>query len=133
MKSEKKWDCERVIRYFLYGLRIFFKNYICSHYILLRLHFLVFKSYSGVFSVNEPCILHCYAETYSYVFNIKHTAVDGMKCMDKNNLCINGVCKVRMKHNHLKSLFHHIKIKIMLINRMTTEVISITEKLKIDI
>ncbi|OPL21270.1 hypothetical protein AM593_08372, partial [Mytilus galloprovincialis] len=44
--------------------------------------------------VNEPCVLHCNAETYSYVFNIKHTAVDGMKCMDKNNLCINGVCKV---------------------------------------
>ncbi|CAC5398721.1 A disintegrin and metalloproteinase with thrombospondin motifs 5,A disintegrin and metalloproteinase with thrombospondin motifs 18,A disintegrin and metalloproteinase with thrombospondin motifs 16 [Mytilus coruscus] len=55
--------------------------------------YLKWKPNHKLYDFNEPCILHCYAETYSYVFNIKHTAVDGMKCMDKNNLCINGVCK----------------------------------------
>jgi hypothetical protein len=29
-----------------------------------------------------------------HVFTIKHTATDGMKCMDQNNLCLDGICKV---------------------------------------
>lgn len=28
------------------------------------------------------------------MFTIKHTATDGMKCMDQNNLCLDGICKV---------------------------------------
>lgn len=44
-------------------------------------------------SVREPCQLHCVAETYNYVFTIKHTAIDGMKC-NSGGVCVDGVCTV---------------------------------------
>lgn len=55
--------------------------------------YLKWKPDLKLYDLHEPCKLHCKAETYSYVFNIKHTAIDGMKCIDTNNLCIDGICK----------------------------------------
>ena len=46
-------------------------------------------------SVNEPCKLHCVADTPSYVFTIKHTATNGMSCSEEeNNICVDGTCRV---------------------------------------
>lgn len=42
----------------------------------------------------EPCILYCMAETSSYVFTIKHTATDGMKCRGDKDICVEGTCQV---------------------------------------
>ena len=44
--------------------------------------------------MNEPCKLYCVADTSNYVFTIKHTATDGMKCgADDNNICVQGECQ----------------------------------------
>ncbi|XP_060604229.1 A disintegrin and metalloproteinase with thrombospondin motifs 18-like isoform X2 [Ruditapes philippinarum] len=43
---------------------------------------------------NEPCKLHCIADTPDYVFTIKHTATDGMECgIDKKKICVQGECQ----------------------------------------
>ena len=48
-----------------------------------------------ILSANEPCKLHCVADTPSYVFTIKHTATDGMACgEDEDNICVEGTCRV---------------------------------------
>ncbi|WAR11678.1 ATS18-like protein [Mya arenaria] len=44
--------------------------------------------------VNEPCKLYCVADTSNYVFTIKHTATDGMKCAsDDEQICVHGECR----------------------------------------
>ena len=48
------------------------------------------------FPANEPCKLHCVADTPSYVFTIKHTATDGMTCgEDGDDICVDGTCRVK--------------------------------------
>ncbi|XP_045191522.2 A disintegrin and metalloproteinase with thrombospondin motifs 18-like isoform X2 [Mercenaria mercenaria] len=43
---------------------------------------------------NEPCKLHCIADTPDYVFTIKHTATDGMDCgIDEKKICVQGDCR----------------------------------------
>ena len=51
--------------------------------------------YFWLFSAQEPCILYCLAETSSYVFTIKHTATNGMKCRGNKDICVEGTCQVR--------------------------------------
>lgn len=46
-------------------------------------------------SENEPCKLHCIADTPDYVFTIKHTATDGMDCgIHDKKICVEGKCRV---------------------------------------
>lgn len=46
-----------------------------------------------LYKAQEPCILYCLAETSSYVFTIKHTATDGMKCRGDRDICVDGTCQ----------------------------------------
>lgn len=56
--------------------------------------YLQWKPQKKVHDFNEPCKLHCVADTPSYVFTIKHTATDGMSCgEDDNNICVDGTCR----------------------------------------
>lgn len=50
--------------------------------------------YFSFIVAQEPCILYCLAETSSYVFTIKHTATDGMKCRGDKDICVDGTCQV---------------------------------------
>ncbi|KAK3086103.1 hypothetical protein FSP39_013590 [Pinctada imbricata] len=55
--------------------------------------YLKWRPHRKLYNAKEPCKLYCIAETYNYVFTIKHTATDGMKCDNDNSMCVDGVCK----------------------------------------
>lgn len=56
--------------------------------------YLQWKPQKKLNDVNEPCKLHCVADTPSYVFTIKHTATNGMPCGDEDNtICVDGTCR----------------------------------------
>ncbi|XP_041376065.1 A disintegrin and metalloproteinase with thrombospondin motifs 16-like isoform X2 [Gigantopelta aegis] len=55
--------------------------------------YLHWKPYKKLYDEREPCRLYCVADTFSYVFTIKHMADDGTKCNKNGGICVDETCQ----------------------------------------
>ncbi|XP_050399474.1 A disintegrin and metalloproteinase with thrombospondin motifs 16 isoform X2 [Patella vulgata] len=83
------------------------------------------KPHKKVLNNGDPCKLFCMAETFNYVFTIKHPAVDGTPCGEKDNkICISGACKMVGCDNEIGSTAEKDRCGVCKGNNSTCKLVS---------